>query len=148
MKVSDCCYAPVKWSDICSACGEHCTPVQEGMSTNEAAALLVCALKKRGITFIEQKSAQNTDSIYLIPEVPEIGTVTVRTHPTKARHRIRWNLVETYRGKRERLHKGTRRFFFSFDEITQMADAIDEYRNNINQNQGGNTNETTDSIHH
>lgn len=28
-KVSDCCEGHVKYGDICSICGEHCTPVCE-----------------------------------------------------------------------------------------------------------------------
>jgi hypothetical protein len=24
---SDCCNAPIKWTDICSECGEHCDPM-------------------------------------------------------------------------------------------------------------------------
>ena len=27
-KESDCCGALIKWSDICTACGEHCEPME------------------------------------------------------------------------------------------------------------------------
>lgn len=133
MKVSDCCYAPVKWQDVCSACGEHCTPVQEGMSTDEAAHILLTACNHLGVVGYVHTKAQNTDSIYIRFADERIGTCTVRTHPTKARHRIRWNLVENYHGKRSRLHKGTRRFFFSYDEIHEMAKAIAKYKQEATQ---------------
>ena len=27
--LSNCCGAPIKWQDVCSACGEHCEPIEE-----------------------------------------------------------------------------------------------------------------------
>ena len=28
-KLSNCCTAPIKWQDVCTACGEHCEAIEE-----------------------------------------------------------------------------------------------------------------------
>ena len=33
-QLSECCGAPIKWSDICSECGEHCEPQEDEEDEN------------------------------------------------------------------------------------------------------------------